>query len=156
MNAKDPRLGQTNARKQRPVNEWTLNNKIITELPSTVVGFVYLIECITLNKKYIGKKLTHFKRSKPPLKGRTNKRHTRVSSDWLTYWGSSDSLTEDIKRLGLSNFKRTILHTCSSKSQCNYLEAKEQFARCVLERSDYYNNNIQVRVHGSHILNKQP
>ncbi len=52
------------------------------------------------------------------------------------------------------NFTREILYYCGSKSECSYVEAREQFARRVLESRDYYNGHIQVRVHGSHIINK--
>ena len=46
------------------------------------------------------------------------------------------------------------LYYCASKSECSYIEAREQFSRQVLESTDYYNGHIQVRVHGRQILNK--
>ena len=52
-------------------------------------------------------------------------------------------------KLGKEKFTREILHLCKSKGECNYIEAKEQFARGVLESDDYYNGHIRVRVHGS-------
>ena len=63
-------------------------------------------------------------------------------------------LTKDIELLGIHNFSREILYYCRSKSECSYIEAREQFARKVLESDDYYNGHIQVRVHGSHIKNR--
>ena len=48
---------------------WYYNNELIEELPEGSVGFVYLITNLTNNRKYIGKKLAQFKRTKPPLKG---------------------------------------------------------------------------------------
>ena len=133
-------------------NQWTFNGKKIIELPEDVVGFVYQITNTTNGRKYIGKKLAKFKRSKAPLKGRRNRRRYKVESDWQDYYGSSDDLTIDIKRLGAENFKREILFYCKSKSELSYVEAREQFARKVLETKDYYNGHIRVRVHGKGII----
>ena len=116
------------------------------------MGFVYLITNTTNDRMYIGKKLAKFKRSKAPLKGRRNRRRYKVESDWQEYYGSSDDLTMDIKRLGAENFKREILFYCKSKSELSYVEAREQFSRKVLETKDYYNGHIRVRVHGKGIL----
>ena len=54
------------------------------------MGFVYLITNTTNGRMYIGKKLARFKRSRPPLKGRKNKRRYKVDSEWQDYYGSSD------------------------------------------------------------------
>jgi hypothetical protein len=132
--------------------QWTHQGKDILELPEDCVGFVYLITNTTNDRMYIGKKLAKFKRSKAPLKGRRNRRRYKVDSDWQDYYGSSDELTIDIKRLGAENFKREILFYCKSKSELSYVEAREQFARKVLETNDYYNGHIRVRVHGKGIL----
>ena len=133
---------------------WTYQGKDILELPEDVVGFVYQITNTTNGKMYIGKKLAKFKRSRSPLKGRRNKRRYKVNSDWEDYYGSSDNLTIDIKRLGKNNFKREILFYCHSKAELSYVEAREQFARKVLESDAYYNGHIRVRVHGKGILKK--
>jgi hypothetical protein len=106
---------------------------------------------------YIGKKLAKF--SKTTYKTVTQKNgtkkkkriHGKIDSDWPTYYGSSPELTRDVETLGTLNFRRDILYYCSSKAECSYIEAREQFARQVLESDDYYNGHIQVRVHGSHI-----
>jgi hypothetical protein len=128
---------------------WTYQGKPLETLPEECVGFVYLITNITTGRMYVGKKLARFKRSRPPLKGKKNKRRHTVESDWQDYYGSSDLLTEDVDKLGKEKFTREILHLCKSKGECNYIEAKEQFARGVLESDDYYNGHIRVRVHGS-------
>ena len=75
---------------------WLYNNETIVELPDGTVGFVYLITNTKSNKKYIGKKLAQFKKTRPPLKGRKNKRRSTVESDWRDYWGSSDQLKADV------------------------------------------------------------
>ena len=128
---------------------WTYQGNTLETLPEECVGFVYLIINTTTGRMYVGKKLARFKRSRPPLKGKKNKRRHTVESDWQDYYGSSDLLTEDVNKLGKEKFTREILHLCKSKGECNYIEAKEQFARGVLESDDYYNGHIRVRVHGS-------
>ena len=134
---------------------WTYQGKEVEELPQDVVGFVYIITNTTNDRQYIGKKLAKFSRSRPPLKGKKNKRRTKVESDWRDYYGSSDELNEDIAQLGKDNFKREILFYCYSKSELSYIEAREQFNYRVLESDKYYNGHIRVRVHGKGILKEQ-
>ena len=134
---------------------WFYENKEVIELPEDVVGFVYQITNTTNGRMYIGKKLARFKRSRRPLKGRKNKRRYTVSSDWKYYYGSSDLLLADVEKLGKDNFKREILFYCKSKAELSYIEAREQFARKVLESDDYYNGHIRVRIHGSGILREK-
>jgi hypothetical protein len=128
---------------------WTYCGEPISEIPEGYIGFVYLITNLTNDRKYIGKKLAQFKKSRPPLKGKKNRRKYTVESDWRDYWGSSDNLNEDVKNLGTDKFTREILYFCKSRSELSYLEAKEQFDRRVLETDDYYNGIINVRVGGS-------
>jgi len=131
---------------------WMYKNKEVIEIPEGIIGFVYLITNTTNNRKYIGKKLTQFKRSKKPLKGRTNKRRYTVESDWKDYYGSSDELSADVEQLGKDKFLREILFWCKNKSELSYIEAREQFTHKVLESKDWYNGHIRVRVHQKGIL----
>ncbi len=131
---------------------WTYQGKNIEELPDNIEGFVYLITNTTNNRKYIGKKLAKFKKTRPPLKGKKNKRRSKIESDWRDYWGSSDHLIADVEKLGEDKFTREILYMCESRGLMSYLEAKEQFDRRVLETDDYYNGIINVRVGSSKIL----
>lgn len=139
---------------------WYYQGQEVTELPDDIVGYVYLITNTTSGKMYVGKKLAKFAKTTykvVKLKNGTKKRKkikSKIDSDWQQYYGSSPNLTEDINKLGNDNFKREILYYCKSKAECSYIEAREQFARRVLESDDYYNGHIQVRVHGSHIKNK--
>ena len=112
----------------------------------------YLITNTTNGKKYIGKKLAKFKTTKPPLKGRKNKRRGHKESDWLTYWGSSDHLNADVLTLGEDAFTREILHYCESRGVMSYVEAELQFKHKVLLSDDYYNGIINCRIGGSEIL----
>jgi hypothetical protein len=139
---------------------WSYQGVIVDELPETCVGFVYLITNTTNNRMYIGKKLAKFSKTTYKtikLKNGTKKKKKlkgKIDSDWKTYYGSSPELTKDVIALGIGQFTREILYYCKSKSECSYIEAREQFSRRVLESKDFYNGHIQVRVHGSHIINK--
>ena len=134
------------------MSDWTYNNKVVTELPEGCEAFVYLITNTTDGRMYVGKKLAKFKTTKPPLKGKKNKRRGTKESDWRTYWGSNDHLKEDVLNLGEDKFTREILYFCASRGIASYLEAREQFDRKVLLTDDYYNGIINVRVGGSKIL----
>jgi len=127
---------------------WLYNKTPLEEIPENAYGYVYLITNITTGRKYIGKKLFWFRKTKV-LKGK--KKRLKVESDWKDYWSSSDELKADIAKLGINNFSRKILHICPNKGLCNYLEAKEQMVRCVLETDQYYNSQVQCRVHRTHI-----
>jgi hypothetical protein len=139
---------------------WTYNSKIVEELPEDCVGFVYLIVNKVNSRMYIGKKLAKFSKTTYKMVTQKNgvkkrkKIKSKIDSDWMDYYGSSIELNKDVESLGKENFSREILFFCKSKAECSYIEAREQFTRRVLESDDYYNGQISVRVHGSHIKNK--
>lgn len=139
---------------------WMYQNNVINELPEDCVGFVYLITNTVTGRKYVGKKLAKFAKTTTKtvkLKNGTKKKkkiRSKIDSNWREYYGSSTELTLDIEKSGKEHFTREILHYCKSKAECSYIEAREQFDRKVLETTDYYNGQISVRVHGSHIINK--
>ena len=137
---------------------WYYQDTVIETLPEDCVGFVYIITNTLSGRKYIGKKLAKFSKTTykvVKLKNGNKKKkkiRSKIDSDWREYYGSSPALTKDIETLGKEVFTREILYYCTSKAQCSYIEAREQFSRKVLESDDWYNGHIQVRVHGSHIL----
>ena len=139
---------------------WLYENTLIESLPEDCVGFVYLITNKQSGRQYIGKKLAKFSRTTYRMvklkngKKKRKKIRGKIESDWQTYYGSNTELNTDVEKLGVDNFTREILYYCSSKAECSYIEAREQFRHRVLESDDYYNGQISVRVHGSHILNK--
>jgi len=140
---------------------WYYQDQLVTEISEDYIGFVYIITNLTTDKKYIGKKLAKFAKTTykvVKLKNGTKKRKRirgKIESDWQEYYGSNDELNKDVVTLGKENFRRDILYFCKTKSECSYIEAREQFSRRVLESNDYYNGHIQVRVHGKHIIGKQ-
>jgi hypothetical protein len=57
-----------------------------------------------------------------------------------------------VKETGTSDWKREILHYAKTKGTLNYLEAREQMDRRVLENPDQYINGIiSCRVHWTHV-----
>ena len=139
---------------------WHFQGTPVDSLPEDCVGFVYLITNTVSGRKYIGKKLAKFSKTTQKtvkLKNGSKKKkkiRSKVDSDWRDYYGSSPELSKDVAAIGSDKFTREILYFCKSKAECSYVEAREQFTRKVLESTDYYNGHIQVRVHGSHIINK--
>lgn len=140
--------------------QWIYRNEPVMELPNDCAGFVYLITNTANGRMYVGKKLSKFKTTRYKMHTQKNGKKVRkkirgaVASDWQDYYGSSDQLNKDIESLGKDQFRREILYYCKSKAELNYVEAREQFARKVLESDQYYNGHIRVRVHGSLIIDK--
>ena len=140
---------------------WYYQNTIVETLPEICIGFVYCITNNITGRKYIGKKLSKFSKTTyktVKLKNGTKKKKrikSKIDSDWREYYGSNDQLNKDVEQIGGENFTREIIYYCTSKAECSYIEAREQFSRRVLESDDYYNGQIAVRVHGSHIKGKQ-
>jgi len=136
---------------------WIYQGTTVETLPEDCVGFVYLITNLVSGRKYIGKKLAKFAKTTykvVKLKNGTKKKkriRSKIDSDWLTYYGSNEELNKDVAALGTDQFTREIMYYCRSKAECSYIEAREQFTHKVLESQEYYNGQISVRVHGSHI-----
>ena len=141
--------------------QWIHNNQPVSELPADCAGFVYLITNTVSGRMYVGKKLSKFKTTRYKMHTQKNGKKVRkkirgaADSGWQEYYGSSDQLNRDIETLGKDRFRREILYYCRSKAELNYVEAREQFARKVLESDMYYNGHIRVRVHGSLIIDRQ-
>ena len=129
-------------------NKWIYNNQDFLNIPDKAIGFVYLITD-TINKKYyIGKKL--FWTSKIVQKNK-KKRKVKVESDWKCYYGSNQTLKDLVEQNDIHCFTREILYICYSKSECSYLEAKEQFVRDVILSPEYYNDWISCKITRKHM-----
>jgi hypothetical protein len=132
---------------------WIYQGTPVNELPEETVGFVYIITNNLSGKKYIGKKLAKFAKTTyktVKLKNGTKKKkkiRSKVDSDWLTYWSSSEDLKADVAALGEDKFSREILRYCNSKNKLSYYEAKYQFEYDVLlDENKWYNGWISVKV----------
>jgi Putative endonuclease segE, GIY-YIG domain len=128
---------------------WLYENVELVEVPENIIGFVYIITNNLTGRKYIGKKLFTFAKRRV-VKGKSKR--FRAESDWKEYYGSNKELLHDVTTYGREHFSREILHLCRTKGQCSYYEAKIQFSLGVLEQPElYYNEQIRVRVHRSHL-----
>lgn len=126
------------------LGHWHTN--LILESDEVPYGFIYKITCLQTGKKYIGKKQCKTVLKRRPLKGKKNKRHEVIETDWKTYTSSSRELNEDIAKYGKDKFKFEIIEFCDSKFALAYREAKIQFDEEVLLRDDFYNGIINLRV----------
>ena len=120
-------------------------------------GFIYITTHIPTGMKYLGKKsLFHNTNKKlgkkeiaalPVTPGRkpTTKLVTK-ESDWLSYYGSADSIKKLIKEKKQSELNREIIHLIFNKKLLSYYENKYLFSYGVLENPDVWlNDNIQGR-----------
>lgn len=126
------------------LGHWTTN--LLIEEDKLPYGFIYIITNLVNGKKYIGKKQMKSVKKLKPLKGKKNKRHFDIETDWKTYTSSSNELNQDLKDLGKDNFKFEIVHLCDSKFELAYYEAKKQFEADVLLKEGFYNGIINCRI----------
>lgn len=133
-------------------NKWVFEGVEVEEPCLDMLGFVYKITNLTNDRFYIGRKNVISNVTKPPLKGDKKNRKISKESDWKFYWSSSDELKEDIKELGIENFRREILYWCKTPALITYLEQKTIFTTCALESNLSYNNWCDVKVRKSNII----
>lgn len=109
-------------------------------------GFIYIITNTINNRRYIGKKQMKTVKKLKPLKGKKNKRHFNVETDWREYTSSSNELNADIVKYGKEKFLFEIIRLCDSKFELAYYEAKTQFDNDVLLKEGFYNGIINCRI----------
>ena len=103
---------------------WIYNGKVLSEIPTGAVGFVYIIHRENLDVdvsspiKYIGKKNFYAQKGKK-------------ESDWKKYYGSSEWLKKHVNRYTEDVFRREILRICYSKSEMTYHEVMLQISEDV-------------------------
>lgn len=97
---------------------------------SCAFGFTYCITDILNHRKYIGCKQIKTKRK----------------SDWKSYTGSNTELNKDIETYGMDHFLFEILNVYFDKTSLRIGEATEILNRQALQKQDYYNEYLQLRV----------
>jgi hypothetical protein len=128
---------------------WIYEGAPLTEIPEGAYGFVYEITNNVSGRKYIGKKLFWFSKTRQVKK---KKKKYKVESDWKEYYGSNVELLADIQTIGSERFTRQILRICNSKGECNYFEMREQMINDVLLRpAQYYNGFVGGKIGRSHL-----
>lgn len=130
-------------------NPWHLDGKILDEAPSDYMGFVYLLTSIETGRMYVGKKL-FWSAARKMVNGK--KKKIKVESDWKVYHSSCAEIQDLVKQNGALGWWRDIIHLAKTKGTLNYLEAREQMDRRVLENpAEYINGIISCKVHWSHV-----
>ena len=119
--------------------------KTIEDMPEGTFGFIYEVEHIPTNRRYLGKKVLIFNRTLPPLKGKKRKRKIQKESDWIKYYGSHKEIVGLIKEGKQDEFKREILQYVPTKKLLTYFECKYLFIKEVLEHNEYINDNILAK-----------
>ena len=109
-------------------------------------GFVYRITNTENGRQYIGRK--YFYQFRKP---RGKSRRVKSESDWKKYYGSSDELNEERRRIGNDAFRREIISLHTSKGRVNYEETRQLFINNVLTEAfdtgdpKFYNSNVLSR-----------
>ena len=135
------------------MSEWTYNNKPFnSDMIEDYIGFVYEVYDTEAKMKYIGKKKFWSKVTKPPLKGKKNKRRSLKESDWKSYYGSSEEVKSLVENTGEWRFKRKIIRLCKTLGEMSYYEMKEQLDNDVLLKPEiYYNAFVGGKIHRRHL-----
>ena len=135
------------------MSEWTYNNKPFnSDMIEDYIGFVYEVYDTEAKMKYIGKKNFWSKVTKPPLKGKKNKRRSLKESDWKSYYGSSEEVKSLVENTGEWRFKRKIIRLCKTLGEMSYYEMKEQLDNDVLLKpKKYYNAFVGGKIHRKHL-----
>ena len=131
-------------------NKWLYSEEFD---PQDYFGFVYKITNLTNGKFYIGKKYfyhtSNVKLGKkelaalPVTRGRkSTTKQVIKESDWISYWGSSKELQQDVKELGAEMFECIILKLCKDKKELTYYELHYQCTNECLLSYNSYNDNI--------------
>ena len=135
------------------MSEWKYNGKLFdSDMIEKHIGFVYQITDTQTDMKYIGKKKFWSRVTRPPLKGRKNKRRSLKESDWKSYYGSSEVVKALVENTGEWRFKRRIIRLCKSAGEMSYYEMKEQLDNDVLLKPEmYYNAFVGGKIHRRHL-----
>lgn len=109
-------------------------------------GFVYIIRELDTGMDYIGIKQFWSKQTLKPLKGKKNKRHRLVESDWKTYNTSSPIMQKKLKE-NPEGYCKVMLYLADSKTDLKATEAYYQLQN--YKRGNWnklYNEVINLRL----------
>tara|TARA_Y100001972_G_scaffold48844_1_gene60074 strand:- start:942 stop:1382 length:441 start_codon:yes stop_codon:yes gene_type:complete len=126
------------------MSHWLYKNKTLEEAPEGYFGFVYLITNLKSGRKYIGRKYFGTTR-RVKVAGKKRRKVIRKDSNWKEYTGSSKELNNDIKTLGMLQFRFEILILGRTKGQVNYLEENIHHRFHVASSYEFYNDCIGPR-----------
>jgi len=126
------------------MSHWLYKNKTLEEAPEGYFGFVYLITNLKSGRKYIGRKYFGTTR-RVKVAGKKRRKVIRKDSNWKEYTGSSKELNQDIKTLGMLQFRFEILILGRTKGQVNYLEENIHHRFHVSSSYEFYNDCIGPR-----------
>lgn len=129
---------------------WYYKGEPLEEIPEGYSGFVYCITRLDNNKKYIGKKLFHFRKTRQVNK---KKKRYLAESDWQEYYGSNDELIKEVEEQGPDQFRREIIRLCASKGEMSYIETKYIFENDAILSDEYYNSWVSAKIRKSHVKN---
>lgn len=114
--------------------------------PEDKTGFVYEIVEADTHKKYIGIKRFWKTNKLKPLKGKKNKRHKIVETDWRIYNSSNEEMQENIKKCP-KNYQKRIIKICDSITEMKATEAYLQLSYYMNGEWDVlYNEIINLRL----------
>jgi hypothetical protein len=104
-------------------NEWMILSTLPKDFDTKdYFGFVYEILERGTHKSYIGIKQFWSQKTLRPLKGKKNKRHSLIESDWKTYNSSSIIIQEKIKNDPYS-YTKCIMYLAKTKTDLKAMEA---------------------------------
>ena len=126
------------------MSHWLYKNKTLEEAPEGYFGFVYLITNLKSGRKYIGRKYFGTTR-RVKVAGKKRRKVIRKDSNWKEYTGSSKELNNDIKTLGMLQFRFEILILGRTKGQVKYLEENIHHRFHVASSYEFYNDCIGPR-----------
>jgi len=115
---------------------------------SGMIGMVYMITEKSTGMIYIGIKKFKKKVTLPPLKGRKNKRHKLVESDWRTYNSSNKELAKKIEK-NPKNYDKKVIRCCETVTEMKAVECFYQLEYYMSGNWDLLINeviNLRLRV----------